>query len=99
VVSVMLLLDCLGSAMRGKGCGVCDVAAGWGPVDLLLLLKARALWMVADEDLLRCPCCGESPVGAGCGGFVGGCGLWFVTLVWLLKPKVCCGGAADLCWR
>ena len=77
--------------MRGKGCGVCDVAAGRGPVDLLSLLKARALWMVADEDLLRCPCCGESPVDAGCGGFV--------TLVWLLKPKVCCGGAADLCRR
>ena len=85
--------------MRGKGCDVCDVAVRRGPVEPLSLLKARALWMVADEDLLRCPCCGETPVGAGCGGFLGGCGWWFVMLVWLLKLKVCCGGVADLCRR
>jgi len=43
--------------VRGKGCGVCDVVAGRGPVDPLSLLKARALWMVVDEDLLiRCRC-------------------------------------------
>jgi hypothetical protein len=65
--------------MRGKGCDVYDVAAGRGPVEPLSLLKARAPWMVADEDLLRCPCCGESPVGADCGGFVSGCGWWFMS--------------------
>jgi hypothetical protein len=32
---------------EGRGCGVCGVAAGRGPVDPLSLLKARALWMVA----------------------------------------------------
>jgi hypothetical protein len=85
--------------VQGKDCGVCDLAVGRGLVDPLSLLKARALWMVAGKDLLRCPCCGKSPVGAGCGGFVGGCGWWFVMLVWMLKPKVCCGGAADLCRR
>ena len=85
--------------MRGKGYGVFDLTVGRGLVDLLSLLKVRALWMVAGEDLLRCPCCGESPVGAGCGGFVGGCDWWFVTLVWMLKSKVCCGGAIDLCRR
>ena len=46
-------------------------------MDLLSLLKAMALWTVADEDLLRCLCCGESPVDAGCDGFVGDCGWWF----------------------
>jgi len=30
-----------------RGCGVCGIAAGRGPVDPLSLLKARALWMVA----------------------------------------------------
>ena len=48
-----------------------------GVGDLLWLLKAMALWTVADEDLLCCLCCGEPPVGAGCDGFVGGCGWWF----------------------
>jgi hypothetical protein len=45
-------------------------------VDSLSLLKAMALWTVVDEDLLRCLCCAESLVGAGCDGFVGGCGSW-----------------------
>jgi hypothetical protein len=31
---------------EGRGCGVCGVAAGRGPNDLLSLLKARALWML-----------------------------------------------------
>jgi hypothetical protein len=30
-----------------RGCGVCGIAAGWGPIDPLSLLKAKALWMVA----------------------------------------------------
>ena len=54
-------------------------AAGVG--DQLWLLKAMALWTVADEDLLCCLCCGEPPVGAGCDGFVGGYCWWFCAVV------------------
>jgi len=75
--------------------------------DLLLLLKAMALWTMADEDLLCCLCCGEPPVGAGCDGFVGGCCWWFcaaeaedplmslVVSIWWL-PMVCVGGSKSV---
>jgi len=45
-----------------------------GVSNLLWLLKAMALWTVADEDLLCCLCCGEPPIGAGCGGWVAASG-------------------------
>ena len=77
-------------------------------MDSLSLLKAMALWTVVDEDLLCCLCCAESPVGAGCDGFVGGCGWWFrdaglvaeaenllmslAVSTWWL-PLVCVGGS------
>ena len=70
--------------------------------------EAMALWTVVDEDLLCCLCCAESPVGAGCDGFVGGCGWWFrdaglvaeaenllmslAVSTWWL-PLVCVGGS------
>jgi hypothetical protein len=56
---------------KGRGCGIYGVAAGRGPVDVLIRCRCwRALWTVADEDLLRCLYCGESPVDAGCDGWV-----------------------------
>jgi hypothetical protein len=36
---------------EGRGCGVCGVVAGRGPIDPLSLLKARALWMLLQEGV------------------------------------------------
>jgi len=57
-------------------------------VDSLSLLKAMALWTVVDEDLLR------PFVVVNHQSVLAVMGLWvavasgYVTLVWLLKPKI-----------
>jgi hypothetical protein len=57
-------------------------------VDPLSLLKVMAPWTVVDKDLLRCLCCGESPVGVSCDGFVGGYGWWFCDAGLVAKAKI-----------